>query len=198
MASEINLRLYEELNDFLPVDKRKRRFAYRLDGIRNVGDLLARLGVPDYQVELVLINGDSASFSDHLRARDFVSIYPVFESFDVTDLIRMRKKPLRRIRFLAGPGLLRLARYLRKVGLDTLDSGSRTLEEVVQVAEAERRILLTRNPSLLKSRRLSRVYFVREAEPRRQLVEVLSRFNLSNLVPVSADVSHPSRPQHQG
>ena len=182
MASEIQLRLYEELNGFLPPSKRKRRFAFRLNGVRTVGELLMRLGVPRREVELVLINGDSAGFSRRLRAGDFVSLYPVFESLDVMELLRARRKPLRRTRFMAGPGLLPLARRLRRLGFDTLDCRSWEVEKIVRAAREGGRILLTKNPSLLKSPELSRIYLVRAAKPKDQLLDVLSRFDLFSSV----------------
>ncbi len=97
MKLEIHVRLYEGLNDFLPPDKRKRRFAYRLSAGDDVAKLLAELGVPCGHVDLVLVNGESAGFSHFLQSGDFVSIYPVFESLDVSSLVRVRKKPLRAI-----------------------------------------------------------------------------------------------------
>ena len=178
---DIHLRLYEELNEFLPMDLRKRRFTYRVDNVTTVKGLLAKIKVPQDQVEFVLVNGDSVGFSHRLRAGDSVSVYPVFESLDVTPLLRVRKKPLRKIRFLQGPGLLRLTRYLRRLGFDVLDAGGWTHEETVRAAEKDRRILLTRNPELMESPELSRVCFVHAARPKDQLREVLSRLDLLNL-----------------
>jgi len=188
MAPEIRLRLYEELNDLLPPDKRKRRFAYSLRGATSVAELLEGLAIPQTKVELVLVNGESAGFSHGLQDDDFVSIYPVFESLDVTELLRARAEPLRRLRFLAGAGLSRLAGYLRRLGFDTLDSRFWELEKVVRVSEQEQRILLTRNSSLLKSRAFSRIYLVRGATPEDQLLEVLCRFDLLGALRKSGDV----------
>ena len=178
MAAEIHIRLYEELNDLLPPERRKRRFAYPLRGIHIVKDLLNRIGVPEKEVDLVLINGVSAEFSSPLNADDFVSVYPVFESMDIKPLIGLRDKPLRQTRFIAGAGLGRLAGCLRKLGFDIIDSGSRTLQDIVRLAEEERRIVLTRDPSLLKCTKLSRVYRVRASSPKEQLAEVQTRLDL--------------------
>jgi hypothetical protein len=178
MKSEIHLRLYEELNDFLPPDKRKRRFSHRLKTGADVAALLAELRVPRDQVELVLVNGDSTDFSHLLKSGDFVSIYPVFESFDVSSLIRVRQKPLRLIRFVVGPRLVRLARYLRLLGFDTLDGSDWFLDKIVRTTRKERRILLTRDPALMAHPELMRRYLIRETAPKRQLIEVLRRFDL--------------------
>jgi uncharacterized protein len=178
MTSKIHLRAYEELNDFLPSDQRKCLFSYGLNGVATVRELLESLKIPKTRVELVLVNGDSVGFSHRLRDDDLVSLYPVFESFDVTTLIRTRRKPLRRIRFLVGPDLLRLSHHLRKLGFDVLECGLRARAKIIQIAENERRVLLTRDSSLLKSPELSRAYLIKAAKPKDQLLDVLSRFDL--------------------
>ena len=178
MTLEIHIRLYEELNDFLPPDKRKRRFTHHLNAGATVALLLAELGVPRNQVELVLVNGDSTDFSYLLKSGDFVGIYPVFESLDISSLVRVRQKPLRHIHFLVGPRLIRLARYLRLLGFDTLDASSWSIEEIVHTTGKEGRIMLTRDPALLEHPKLIRRYLIKETAPKRQLIEVLRRFDL--------------------
>src|SRR3972149_9448222 len=144
MAIEIYLRFYEELSDFLPTDRRKRRFTYRLDCATTVEGLLENLGVPSTCVEFVLVNGNSADLSRHFDNGDFVSVFPVFESFNVKSLVRLREEPLRQTRFMAGKELARLIFYLRLLGFDTLDCDSGAQEKIVRVAERDRRILLAR------------------------------------------------------
>ncbi len=178
MEQEINVRLYEELNDFLPANKKKRRFALRLAPLSTVGRLLKKLGVPESRVEIILVNGVSSSLSHRLKPGDFVSLYPVFEALDVTPLVRLRRNSLRRTRFLAGPELIQLARCLRLVGFDVLDTGPLAFEEIVDAAEQERRILLTRDPACKQHPGVSRIYFIRSAAPALQLAEVLARFDL--------------------
>jgi hypothetical protein len=188
MAITIHLRLYEELNDFLPPDRRKRRFELRLNGRATVRSLLAYLGVPEDQVELILVNADSVGFSHRLNENDSVALYPVFESFDVTTRIRTRKKPLRRTRFLASAGLCDLARHLRLLGFDILVSRLRLPDKIVHAAEKERRILLTKDPALVKHPDVSRAYCVRMMKPKRQVKEVLARFDLEDSVRNLGDV----------
>ena len=182
MAAEIYIRFYEELSDFLPPDKIKTRFTYPLGNIRTVKELLHGLSVPEKVVELVLIDGASVDFSCQLKDKDFVSVYPVFESLDVRSLVRVREDPLRRTRFILSAGLIRLGRYLNLLGFDALEAQSWPLKKIVRVAEKERRILLTRDLSLFNYRELSRIYLVRAAEPKNQLREILSRFDLYDAI----------------
>ena len=173
MGSEIRLRFYEELNDYLTPESVKREFDYQLDGLISIGQILQNLNVPVSKVELVIVNGSSVGLTYCPSAGDRVSIYPVFESFDVKSLIRLRAEPLRVIRFTVDPGLGRLAFYLHLLGFDVL------VDNPVGFQKDDRRILLTRNSTLLNSG-LSHIYVIRKENPRKQLKEVLCRFNLFN------------------
>ena len=178
MTAEIRLRIYEELNEYLPPDKRRRRFTYPLDGAASVHALLKDLAVPEKEVELVLVNGASVDFSFPLHEGDHVSVYPVFESFNVKPLLRVRSQPLRETRFITGSSLSPLARHLRRLGFDVFDARRAPVEDVVCKAEVERRIVLSQNPAVLETSGLSRAYLVRAAEVKDQVFEVLARFDL--------------------
>jgi uncharacterized protein len=178
MKSEIYLRFYEELNDFLPLDKQKRCFACLFEGGIRVEKLLQDFKVPPDLVEIVLVNGDSVKFSHPLKNGDTVSFYPVFESLDVGPLVRVRKKPLRQSRFLVDASLSRLASYLRLFGFDTRISNFAEREDIIRAAEKDRRILLTCDAAFLRETSITRIRLVRHAKPRLQLTEILSRYDL--------------------
>jgi hypothetical protein len=170
MPAEISLRLYEELNAHLPPDRRKQEFVYPIDGAPAVGHLLQAVGVPESEVELVLVNGASVDPSYILKPGDRVSVYPVFETLDVSALVRFRAAPLRRLRFVLVPSLCRLASFLRSLGFDATVNSK-------PCAEEGNRILLTTDPAQLETGHL-RAYLVRNDDPEEQLKEVLSRFDL--------------------
>jgi uncharacterized protein with PIN domain len=171
-------RFYEELNDFLPTDKKKVRFSHVLYGRNAVKDTIEALGVPHPEVDLILANGRSVDFSYIVQDGDFISVYPVFETLDITPLVRLRPKPLRTTRFVVDVHLGRLARYLRMLGFDTLYSKDYDDEELACLACEERRILLTRDRGLLKRRIVSHGYWVRETDPWSQLREIFARLDL--------------------
>jgi hypothetical protein len=171
-------RFYEELNDFLPPARRKRRFRHSFRGRVAVKDMIEALGVPHTEVELILVNGRSVRFPYLVCDGDDISVYPVFESFDITPLLRLRPKPLRVTRFVLDAHLGTLARYLRTLGFDSLYRNDYQDAELARISHAERRILLTRDVGLLKRSRVTRGYFLRATEPRRQLREVVGRFDL--------------------
>ena len=171
-------RFYAELNDFLPINKRKTTFAHCLNNSASIKDTLEALGVPHTEVDLILANGESIDFSYLVRDGDRFSIYPVFESIDITPLLRVRPLPLRVIRFVLDVHLGKLARDLRLLGFDTLYRNDYSDEELAQLSSSERRILLTRERNLLKRSIVTHGYCVRSTNSWQQLLEVLRRFDL--------------------
>jgi hypothetical protein len=111
-------RFYAELNDFLLPEMRGRDLNRRFDESGSVKDFIESFGVPHTEVDLVLVNGEPVGFSYRLRNGDAVSVYPVFESFDIASVSRVRAAPLRELRFTLDVHLGRLAAYLRMAGFD--------------------------------------------------------------------------------
>ena len=177
MATAI-VRCYEELNDFLPADRRKRDIQINFRAPAPVRHVIESLGVPHTEVELILVNGVSVDLEARLADGDRVTLYPVFEALDVSPLVRLRERPLRRPRFLVDAHLGRLARYLRMLGFDTLYRNDLGDPLMVRLAEQERRILLTRDRALLMHRGLTHGCYLRERKPRAQLAEVVRRLDL--------------------
>src|SRR5262245_24328999 len=144
-------RFYEELNDFLAPDYRKREFEHRCAREASVKNAIEALGVPHTEVELILVNGGSVDFSYRVREGDRISVYPKFEAFDIGSLLRVRPRPLRQTRFIADAQLGGLARLLRMLGFDTLYDNGRSDREIRRQAVDEGRIILTRDRELLRS-----------------------------------------------
>jgi len=180
--SYVQLRFYAELNDFLRDPQKKTRFKHELNRRTSVKDLIESLGVPHTEVEIILANGKSVDFSYIVKQQDDLSIYPMFESVDVTPLLKLRDAPLRDTRFVLDCHLGRLARYLRQFGFDTLYRNDYADDELAHTSASEHRILLTRDRSLLKRSIITHGYFVREFDPRKQLDEVIRRFDLRNQI----------------
>jgi uncharacterized protein with PIN domain len=179
MSGQITIRFYEELNEFLPVEQRTKSFPYTLKQAVSVKDLIESLGVPHTEVDLILVNGHSENFEYCVRNGDHISVYPVFESWDISAVNRLRPAPLRDTRFVLDTQLGRLAAYLRMLGFDTLYRKDYDNPDLVKISVDENRILLTRDRLLLMHRQITHGYYVREKQPRRQLLEIISRFDLS-------------------
>ena len=172
-------RFYEELNDFLAPDHRRRAFEARCARAATVKHMIEALGVPHTEVELVLVNSESVGFDRLLAHGDRVSVYPRFETFDVAPLLRVRDTPLRVTRFIADAHLGGLARLLRLTGFDTLYDNHYDDAELVAIATREGRIALTRDRELLKRRELTHGCFVHALKPEQQAAEIFQRLDLA-------------------
>jgi hypothetical protein len=177
-SEAISFRFYAELNDFLPPARRGVTFQHTFDLPSSVKDLIESAGVPHTEVDLILANGESVDFDYRVRDGDRISVYPVFETLDITPVLRVRPQPLRQTRFVLDTHLGRLAAYLRLMGFDTLYRNDASDEELADISQGERRILLTRDRGLLKRSRVTHGYCVRAADPQQQLLEVFGRFDL--------------------
>jgi hypothetical protein len=172
-------RFYEELNDFLRAEQRRRSFEHRFDGTPAVKDAIESLGVPHTEVDLILVDGEPATFGQRLEGGERVAVYPVFESIDVGPITRLRPEPLRVPRFVLDTHLGKLARLLRLLGFDTLWRSDADDPELARVAAQEDRILLTRDRGLLKRSIVTRGYCPRSSDPMEQAREVVRRFDLA-------------------
>lgn len=175
----VTFRFYEELNDFLAPDRRRRAFDCRCADRATTKHMIEALGVPHTEVELVLVNGESVGFDRMLSDGDRVAVYPVFEAFDVTPLLRVREHALRETRFVADAHLGGLAHQLRLFGFDTLYDNHFEDAEIVRLAVEQGRIVLTRDRELLKRRDVTHGCYVRTLHRDQQLREVFDRLDLA-------------------
>lgn len=174
----ITVRLYGELNDFVPPAQRHIAFACRYQDHPSVKDLLESIGVPHPEIDLILVNGESVAFFYAVRSDDRISVYPRFRSIELSGLTRVGVAPPSPARFALDGHLGRLARHLRLAGFDTWYDKEVNDERLVAVAGREGRILLTRDLALLKRSAVTHGYYVRSIVSWRQMVEVLRRFDL--------------------
>ncbi len=177
-------RFYEELNDFLPRERRKIAFEFAFNGTPSVKDCVEAIGVPHPEVDLILVDDESVGFDHLLRGGERVAVYPVFERLDITPLTHLRPKPLREARFILDVHLGKLARYLRLLGFDTKYERDCDDATLAATSSTERRILLTRDKGLLKRSEVSRGHWLRNTQPRLQIAEVVAAFDLYGAVRV--------------
>jgi uncharacterized protein len=180
MPDSITIRFYEELNDFLHYSRRKKAFNFILTGKRTIKDIIESLGVPHTEVDLILANQVPVNFDFHPEKDDFISVFPVFEAIDISSINLLRPRPLRKIKFVLDVHLGTLARYLRLLGFDTFYRNNLEDEEIIELSLLEQRIILTRDLPILKNGRVTHGYFVRQTNPGKQIVEIVSRFDLKD------------------
>ena len=178
MLKQATFRFYEELNDFLPLDKKKVDFVRPFSGNPSIKDIIEAIGVPHVEIDLILVNGNSVDFKYILQDNDRISVYPVFETLGINNVTHLRAQPLRVSTFILDVHLGKLANYLRMLGFDTLYRNDNEDPEIIRISLEEHRIILTRDIGLLKVKSVTHAYFVREQHPKRQLEEVLKHFDL--------------------
>jgi len=178
----ITIRFYEELNDFLPAVKKKTRFNYEFSGRESVKDLIESIGVPHTEVDMILVNKKSVDFNHIVQDKDDISVYPVFESFDIKDVQHLRPEPLRNPLFVIDVHLGKLARYMRMLGFDSLYENNLNDELIVELSLKEKRTILTRDVGLLKRKNITHGYYIRNINTEKQIEEVVKRFQLEKMI----------------
>ncbi len=175
-------RFYEELNGFLAPPRRGHEFECRCAQEATVKHMIEALGVPHTEVELVLVNGESSGFERMLQQGDRVAVYPKFEAFDVSPLLRVRERPQQVMRFVADAHLGGLARLLRMAGFDPLYDNDLRDNEIEAIATQQGRIVLTRDRELLKRRSITHGCYLHALKPAQQLREIFERLELTRSV----------------
>ncbi|MGZ2369628.1 Mut7-C RNAse domain-containing protein [Ancylomarina sp. YFZ004] len=177
---EMTFRFYAELNDFLPPRRKQIVFVQAFKTPVTVRECIESIGIPLSEVDMILVNGTSVDLEYKLSEYDYISVYPVFETLDVSTITKVRKTALRTTLFVVDAHLGKLAKYLRMLGFDTYYRSDIGDDEIISIAAKENRIILTRDKPLLRSKEISHGYFVRSIEKHEQLKEVVNKFDLKS------------------
>jgi len=145
-----------------------------------VSEAIATLGIPLSEIDLILVNGNPAERWHKLENGDYISVYPTFETFDISSLKTTYKEALRKTRFIADAHLGKLTKYLRMLGFDTLYRNDFGDEEIINISLKENRIILTRDKMLLNSKRITHGYYIRAIHKHNQLIEIVNKFDLKS------------------
>jgi uncharacterized protein with PIN domain len=180
LKKKVTIRFYEELNDFLPKEKKKKRFSHQFIDRTSVKDLIESFGVPHTEVDMILVNSQSVNFGYLINDGDDISVYPVFESLDISNVQHLRPRPLRNPKFVADVHLGRLTRYLRMLGIDVCYKNDLNDDDIISLSLKERRAILTKDRGILKRNEVTHGYWIRSIKIEEQVEEVLERFHLHN------------------
>ena len=175
---KVIIRFYEELNDFLPVKDKKRDIIVTIQDKVSVREIIRRFGVPLDEVDLILVNGESVDPTHLLVSRDRISVYPVFESFDIGSVGQVRSNPLRETVFLLPAGMKCLAGELRKRNFDVVIIAG-TVAEIARRAEREKRILIFSDRVRYRRLSVSRILYVPQVSVNDQLKYIFTRLHLN-------------------
>jgi uncharacterized protein with PIN domain len=150
---------------FLRPSVRGRPVPVTCDGVSTLGHVVESVGVPLTEVGSLLVNGRVAERSDRPRDGDTIGVTPV-----------SRPQRLDEARFVLDVHLGAVARRLRLLGIDTAYHRYADDDDLIDEANADRRVLLTQDRGLLRRRKLWLGAYVRGASTDAQLADVLERF----------------------
>jgi uncharacterized protein with PIN domain len=158
-----------ELSRFLRPEHRGRRFDYTCARAASLKNAIEALGVPHTEVGELTVNGAPATLQRIVRQGDDIEVQAPCAT----------APPEGALAFIAEAHLGALGRFLRMLGFDTVHEPRLADAEIRALAQADERIVLTRDRDLLKCRDIARGYYVRGIKPEAQLREVVTRYCLS-------------------
>jgi hypothetical protein len=176
--AKVILRFYEELNCYLPEQLRKRDFEFEFKEEATIQAIIESLGVPSEEVDLILAEGQSIGFDYVARTGERISIYPVFESINIAEVTCLPYRPLRSTKFVLDSDLEDLAAHMKRVGHDVRFDSCNSWSEIMKISEKERRIILTSNPALLRSKGVTHAILLPSTAPEIQLQGIMDRLEI--------------------
>ena len=157
-------------------------FLHHLDRKASVKDVIESLGIPHPVVAKLEVNGNEVGFDYILCDTDIVEATPLTPPVNPFSPTTLRPEPLERIAFVADVNVGKLALYLRTLGFDTVYGTDTRDGKLALIAYEQKRILLTRDISLLKRKIVMHGYLLRAQDPIRQLVEVVRLYDLGTSI----------------
>lgn len=154
-----------DLRLFLASRHRAGRVVTAVDRSSSLGHVVESLGVPLPEVGAIIVRGAPVPPSHRPADGDHVEVLPI-----------RRPQPIPSPRFLLDVHLGTVARWLRIVGVDAAYGNELDDDTLIELANDQRRVLLTQDRGLLKRRRLWLGAFVRGSRPDEQFDDLLDRF----------------------
>ncbi|MBO0830835.1 MAG: hypothetical protein J2P29_02585 [Actinobacteria bacterium] len=164
-GGQLLIHVAPELALFLRPGQRHGAVRVACDGVSSVGHVVESLGVPLTEVGALALNGEPVAAGHRPVGGDVVHVTSV-----------PRPQRLDDPRFLLDVHLGTLARRLRLVGVDAAYDRDCDDDELIEQANASRRVLLTQDRGLLRRHSLWLGAYVRGARPDDQFADVLGRF----------------------
>jgi uncharacterized protein with PIN domain len=172
------LHFHDDLSFFLRREDRGRAITKTLREKTSVKDAIESRGVPHPEVDLIYCDGVAVPFEHPLTADAIVHVH------GVTDSPAKPGEGLQQrcvTKFVADGHLGKLARDLRLLGFDVVYAPNAT-DQSLAASCADDRALLTRDRRLLMHKTVAHGYCPRSHDPNEQIIEVLRRFDLAELL----------------
>lgn len=178
MEKTATFTFYGSLNYFPALSGSESEVEFKFTGTPAIKDAIEAMGVPHPEVDVILINNLPVAFYYPLKNKDKVEVYPAAAGIQWPENFSLMAKHPAPARFVLDVHLGRLARALRMLGFDTLYENDYSDKAIAQLAEAEERVVLTRDVGLLKQKTIQWGYWLRSQHLEEQLAEVINHFKL--------------------
>jgi uncharacterized protein with PIN domain len=176
----VRLLFHGDLNIFLRSKSQEPVVERRLAEKTSIKDVIESCGIPHPEVDLILINGQAVGFAHAVAEDAKADVFPVaYRGMDYTEK-RLQMSSI--YRFVADGHLGSLTRNLRLFGFDVAYSKNADDRQLLEIMAAENRALLTRDRRLLMHAIVRHGYYPRSQDSDEQTIEVLRRFDLSDLI----------------
>ena len=172
------------------------RIARQLSERTSIKDVIEACGVPHTEVDLILVNDQPVDFAAILTQDVEVDVYPPNETR--SPLFPEDRLQVRHIeKFVADGHLGKLVRDLGLLGIDVAYDRDTEDRQLLNVAQADNRAILTRDRRLLMHASVRHGYYLRSQKPLEQTVETLRRFDLSSVLTPFTRCLHCNAPVKQ-
>jgi uncharacterized protein with PIN domain len=177
---KVRLRFHGDLSVFLRPKAGDAVIERRLAEKTSIKDVIESCGVPHPEVDLILVDEQTVGF-DHTAANDAkVEVFPVENRGTYRTDKQLQAIDI--VRFVADGHLGRLTRNLRLLGFDVAYRQNADDRQLLEVMVRENRALLTRDRRLLMHAIVQHGYWPRSQNADEQTIEVVRRFDLSELI----------------
>jgi uncharacterized protein with PIN domain len=177
---KVRLRFHGDLSVFLGSKAGEAVIERRLAEKTSIKDVIESCGVPHPEVDLILADEQTVGF-DHTLANDTkVEVFPVENRGTYRTNKQLQAVGI--VRFVADGHLGSLTRNLRLLGFDVAYCQNADDRQLLEVMARENRALLTRDRRLLMHAIVQNGYWPRSQNADEQTIEVVRRFDLSELI----------------
>ena len=178
----LELKLHGNLSQLVRYPREGDVLHYPLERRASLKDILESLGIPHTEIGRIIYRGRGISFRFIPTEDMLLDIHP----FTAKTLAELPNElwPIcfEPYRFLVDINVLKVARNLRLVGLDTAIVPELPSTEIGRYAAEQRRIVITRDRDLLKCRTMVFGQLLRSENHFEQLQEVVERFQLKSFI----------------
>ena len=157
-------------------------FTHHFDRKASIKDVIESLGVPHPVVGKLTVNSRNIGFDYIVHDKDIVEVFPLTPPVNPLVPSTLRTESLEKMAFIVDVNVGKLALHLRALGLDTEYGNDIRDGQIAESAHSQKRILLTRDTSLLKRKIIMHGYLLRSQDPTIQLVEVVRLYDLSSRI----------------